>query len=144
MSDYNNKWRVGEGPEQTPYMYDPKYSGTATVDWSKVQTGIVGGQGFVAGGAGPVRDYPLKGYIDDLLAARDSSHGDYNETARLIQQLKAVMHQEKGWQDLNAPQKEALDMVATKIGRILCGDQNFKDSWDDIAGYATLIANRCK
>lgn len=83
-------------------------------------------------------------YVDELLKSRDGSHGSYNETARLIQSLKNTMHQERGWQDLNACQKEALDMVATKIGRILVGDQNFKDSWLDIAGYAKLVVDRLK
>lgn len=30
-------------------------------------------------------------------------------------------------------------MIALKIARILCGDPTFKDSWQDIAGYVTLI-----
>lgn len=35
-------------------------------------------------------------------------------------------------------------MIAHKIGRILNGDPNYRDSWDDIAGYAKLAADRCK
>ena len=41
------------------------------------------------------------------------------------------------------PAKEALDMIAHKIGRICAGNPNFKDHWADIAGYAQLVADRC-
>ncbi|WP_257617167.1 hypothetical protein [Campylobacter pinnipediorum] len=31
-------------------------------------------------------------------------------------------------------------MIAHKIARILAGNPNYKDHWDDIAGYATLVS----
>lgn len=37
---------------------------------------------------------------------------------------------------------EALDIITQKIGRIINGDANYADSWQDIAGYAQLVANR--
>ena len=46
-----------------------------------------------------------------------------------------------GWNNLTSSQKEALDMIQHKIGRILNGDPTYDDSWKDIAGYATLIVN---
>jgi hypothetical protein len=39
-------------------------------------------------------------------------------------------------------QREALAMIANKLGRILNGDPNYADSWMDIAGYAKLVADR--
>jgi hypothetical protein len=39
-------------------------------------------------------------------------------------------------------QLQALDMIATKISRIVNGNPNHTDSWTDIAGYATLVADR--
>ncbi len=33
-------------------------------------------------------------------------------------------------------------MIFHKIARIINGDPNYADSWVDIAGYATLVANR--
>jgi hypothetical protein len=39
-------------------------------------------------------------------------------------------------------QVEALEMIAHKIGRILSGDPNHQDHWDDIAGYAKLVSER--
>jgi hypothetical protein len=38
--------------------------------------------------------------------------------------------------------QEALDMIASKIARIVIGDYDHVDSWVDIAGYATLVADR--
>jgi hypothetical protein len=43
---------------------------------------------------------------------------------------------------LDDDQSEALEMIAHKIARILNGDPNYVDSWLDIAGYATLVAER--
>lgn len=36
-------------------------------------------------------------------------------------------------------QRYALDMIAMKLSRIVAGNANNKDTWHDIAGYATLI-----
>jgi hypothetical protein len=41
-----------------------------------------------------------------------------------------------------AYQAEALDMIFSKIARIVIGDPNHTDSWIDIAGYAKLVADR--
>jgi hypothetical protein len=35
-------------------------------------------------------------------------------------------------------------MICHKMARIMNGDPNYVDSWADIAGYATLVANRLK
>jgi hypothetical protein len=48
------------------------------------------------------------------------------------------------WFNLNYDQREALDMICSKMARIMNGDPNYVDSWEDIAGYATLVANRLK
>ena len=45
---------------------------------------------------------------------------------------------------LKADQQEALDMIAHKIGRIINGDPDYADSWDDIAGYAKLVGDRLR
>lgn len=57
-----------------------------------------------------------------------------------MRDLKDVMHEVDGWNNLTASQKEALDMIQHKIGRILNGDPTYDDNWKDIAGYATLVA----
>lgn len=53
----------------------------------------------------------------------------------------AVKLQDK-WQLLAPDQREALEMLQHKVGRILNGDPDYADSWRDIAGYAQLVADR--
>ena len=60
----------------------------------------------------------------------------------LIDEVKAAMADSPNWSDLADDQRETLEMVAHKIGRILNGDPDYDDSWVDIAGYAKLIADR--
>lgn len=76
--------------------------------------------------------------IEDVLNERQKTHGDYADHARITQELKYVMRLHD-YHDLSDCQKETLEMIAHKIGRILAGDPNHVDHWTDIAGYATLI-----
>jgi hypothetical protein len=79
-----------------------------------------------------------------LLQERGKTHGDYSDHARITQVTKQFWQGEAGWQRLSVEQRETLDMIAHKVGRALAGDPNFKDHWDDIAGYAKLVADRLK
>lgn len=80
--------------------------------------------------------------IHQTLAERGSRYGEFKTHAAVTQALKQVMYSHEGWERLADDQKESLEMVAHKIGRILNGDPNYDDSWVDIAGYVTLVANR--
>lgn len=77
--------------------------------------------------------------IADVLAERGSRYGEFKSHAMITTALKNVIHEYDGM--LNDSQREALDMIAHKIGRILNGDPNYADSWIDIAGYAKLVAD---
>jgi hypothetical protein len=52
------------------------------------------------------------------------------------------MREYGSWKSMDPDMQESLDMIATKIARILIGDPYHHDNWIDIAGYAMLIANR--
>lgn len=80
--------------------------------------------------------------IDDTLAERGSRYGEFSEHARITQALKDVMRATPQWSALAADQKEALEMVAHKIERVLNGDPNYLDSWHDIIGYTRLVESR--
>ena len=80
--------------------------------------------------------------IDTILKERAITHGDYPSKCETIQQLKSIMRTADGFYELSADQAESLDLICTKIGRILYGDPNHIDSWLDIAGYSQLIVNR--
>lgn len=79
-----------------------------------------------------------------LLEERGSRYGKFIDHAWVTQTLKDVVHHhaKKNKEGLNTDQKEALDMICHKIGRIVCGDPDYVDSWRDIAGYALLVAER--
>ena len=81
----------------------------------------------------------LQGMDDeDILAVREKTYGDFTDVAELSQKLKSLLRTYETNQYLSARQREALDMIASKIARIICGDPNYRDSWDDIIGYARL------
>ena len=87
--------------------------------------------------------------IEAILAERGKRYGVFMSQADITQDLKEVMRQFQPNNDgctpfhhLAVDQREALEMIAHKIGRILNGDPNYSDSWHDIAGYAKLVADR--
>jgi hypothetical protein len=77
--------------------------------------------------------------VNETIDQRNDTHGDYAIQANLSERLKTLMHFASSWDDLTRSQRQALDMIALKIGRILVGAPNFADHWHDIAGYATLV-----
>lgn len=87
-------------------------------------------------------DEPLS--LRDILSQRAKTHGDYATHASATVAIKRVISDytppDKFYTD---PQYEALHMIAHKLGRIIAGDADFRDHWDDIAGYAKLAADRC-
>lgn len=80
--------------------------------------------------------------ISATLDERGKRYGKFTDHAAITQSLKYVMFNQPKWESLKDDQKEALEMIAHKIGRILNGDPNYDDSWVDIAGYAKLVADR--
>ena len=79
--------------------------------------------------------------ITTILAERGSRYGDFATHALITQSLKDVMKNTPNWNILSPSQKEALEMTAHKIGRILNGDPDYDDSWVDIGGYTKLVAD---
>lgn len=80
--------------------------------------------------------------IAATLIQRGGRYGPFEGHAVITQNLKMMMTAVPGWGRLAPDQKESLEMIAHKIGRILNGDPNYDDSWVDIAGYAQLVADR--
>ena len=78
---------------------------------------------------------------DPLLVEREKTHGSFKENAAISQLLKSIFAGKMGD---NTVHREALDMIALKLSRILSGQANFKDHWDDIAGYAKLGSEACE
>lgn len=82
--------------------------------------------------------------VNTLLQERALQYGTFVSLAKTAQEFKSVLYRELGSRNkrLADDQSEALDMILHKIARIINGDANHVDSWADIAGYATLVAER--
>ena len=81
-----------------------------------------------------------------LLSERQKTHGDFIDHARVTWRLKQVLKDEEiiMGKNFSPVQTEALEMICHKIGRIFAGNPDFLDHWDDIAGYATLVAENLR
>lgn len=82
--------------------------------------------------------------IEDILVERGSRYGSFKSHSMITQGLKDCMEECPQWPLLAPYHKEALEMIQHKIGRVLNGDPDYLDSWDDIAGYATLVSKIIK
>ena len=80
--------------------------------------------------------------VEDTLKARGATYGEFEDVAGLSQALQNTMRGSRNWDSLVPDQREALQTIASKIARILNGDQNHVDSWHDIGGYAALVERR--
>lgn len=79
---------------------------------------------------------------EELLGTREKTHGDFTNHSAITMALKAVMEEQPNWRKLSDVQKESLHMIQHKVGRILAGNPDHQDHWDDIAGYAKLVSDR--
>lgn len=79
--------------------------------------------------------------IEETLSQREERYGSFANQAKLSQGIKQIMKTGRNWNTLKDDQREALEMVAHKIARILNGDANYHDSWHDIIGYTKLVVD---
>lgn len=84
--------------------------------------------------------------IDSILADRGKRYGKFTDHASITQVLKNELYRRvyENTTKFEPDQLEAIDMICHKLGRIVNGDPNYADSWDDIAGYAKLVGNRLR
>ena len=82
--------------------------------------------------------------VDAVLDSRAQDYGKFIDGAEIMQMLKRLVHNyiEDRSTPLAFDQREAIDMIIHKLGRIINGNPDKVDSWVDIAGYATLVADR--
>jgi len=80
-----------------------------------------------------------------LVTERGKTHGAFEDHAGATQDLKRVFEKHnfarvatRKQLPLTDMQRESIEMILHKIGRIVAGDANFQDHWDDIAGYAKI------
>ena len=80
--------------------------------------------------------------IEITLTERGGTHGEFCFNSAISQLIKAAVRTGSKWAVMTPCQREALDMIAHKMGRICEGDPNFQDHWHDIEGYAKLAKDR--
>ena len=82
--------------------------------------------------------------VDAILDDRAQDYGKFIQGAEIMQMLKRIVHNyiEARGTKLAFDQREAIDMIIHKLGRIINGNPDKVDTWVDIAGYAKLVADR--
>lgn len=82
--------------------------------------------------------------VDETLDNRAQDYGKFKDGAALMQGIKRLLadHAAKHNKTFADDQWEALEMIVHKMARIVNGNPDKVDSWVDIAGYATLVADR--
>lgn len=73
-----------------------------------------------------------------IVAVRENTHGDWFENSAYADELIKIFLASQNWHRLPPHKRMALLMIAVKIGRILAGDPEFDDHWEDIGGYSHL------
>jgi hypothetical protein len=122
-----------------PGMHRP---GSATA--ANAENCLLAQSGPDAAEAGPGNSAPASAVgdpgaiaLDELIAARQPTHGDFAETAAIAQALKAVFAA-AGADRFEPVQREALDQIAVKLARICAGDPTCADHWLDLAAMPSL------
>ncbi len=85
---------------------------------------------------------PATDTIDAVLTERGARYGNFEDHARITQAVKAAMVDSPNWSVLRDDTREALEMVAHKVGRMLNGDPEYIDNVIDIIGYMQLVLDR--
>lgn len=88
----------------------------------------------------------------ETLDQRGVSYGTYHTGANLTQALYGIVMQH--YSNVHAKDEntkplppfiaESIHMICSKLSRAVNGDPFFIDSWRDISGYATLVAETLK
>lgn len=76
--------------------------------------------------------------IRNILADRQQTHGHFPNVSYVSQRMKELFRSQENWHNLTDAQREMMDMVASKFGRILSGNTSVVDHYKDVSGYAEL------
>jgi len=79
----------------------------------------------------------------ELINTRAGTHGEYSENSAATWDMMRILMGQSNWPILDDTKRHACYMIVHKLSRILAGNPNEPDHWNDIAGYATLASDRC-
>jgi hypothetical protein len=71
----------------------------------------------------------------------ENTNGNFRKMATIAHNLKEDFRETPNWANLSDAQKESLDIIASKIARVLVGDPAYREHWDDISEAANLGSN---
>jgi hypothetical protein len=82
--------------------------------------------------------------IEEVLEERETTYGGFTMNAIVSQGMKSHLKLGSSWNSMPVAHKEALEMICHKMSRIVNGNSEYKDSWTDIIGYASLVEKELK
>lgn len=89
--------------------------------------------------------------VAEITKKRGSVYGPFLHNAIVAQSIKAALrnipdpdNEGLRWENLPLDVRESLDLIALKMSRIVTGDGEYLDNWDDIGGYAKIVADRIR
>lgn len=77
-----------------------------------------------------------------ILQEREKTHGSFQRNSEIWSHLTKCGKLEE-YMRLPVAQQLALSMIFLKVSRIISGQFNEKDHWNDIVGYAQLGVEAC-
>lgn len=84
-----------------------------------------------------------KSNLEQILDEHKANYGSFKSSSLISQRLKAVIASSRGTaRPFKADIAEALEMICHNIALIVDGCDDYSDSWYDISGYATVVADR--
>lgn len=87
---------------------------------------------------------PPGAVLEATLANRGERYGSFTENSAIAHKIEEALKCGSPSKDLEPYQLIALQIIASKMARIVCGDPTYADNWHDIAGYATLVEKELK
>lgn len=80
--------------------------------------------------------------VEQILAQRKEQYGEFKDVASMSANACRELMINDALRGRHPSEWVALVMIVNKIARLINGDISHKDSWDDIAGYASLISKQ--
>ena len=139
---YNYAWKLKKDLEKAAKeLFTPEEVGVS--EEAFIEVALAASQGKGNDKPTPKPEPEVSG-VGKVLDARAEQYGSFMQSADTVIRIKGIMHNAIARNEVHLypDQLQALDMIATKLSRIVHGNPNHLDSWIDIAGYATLVADR--
>lgn len=79
--------------------------------------------------------------VKKILDERGARYGEFYDVSKTTIDIQRLLHRGRITREY---QVAALQMISSKLARIVNGDPDYIDNWVDIAGYAQLVVDELK